>query len=172
MRTSRSTKRLNEIIHKENTLLSKLFRKSAFLRQLNAEISAFIPKNVQDQCQVANISRTELVLHVRSATLLTRLRLIQKPLLHQINQTYSWANIGKLTVKVRPERKKNTPQANINLQRNQFIADTIQETANHCQDKGLQNALRNLAFHINHPEKDENANGQTDKSYTKQDKLL
>lgn len=153
MRTSRSTKRLNEIIHKENTLLSKLFRKSAFLRQLDTEISAFLPKNLQDQCQVANISRTELVLHVRSATLLTRLRLIQKPLLHQINTTYSWANIGKLTVKVRPERKKSAPQDKIHLQRSQSIADTIEETANHCRDKGLQDALRNLAFHINHPDK-------------------
>ena len=154
MRTSRSTKRLNEIIHKENTLLSKLFRKSAFLRQLNHEICAFLPSNLQDQCQVANISRTELTLHVRSATLLTRLRLIQKPLLHQINQTYSWANIGKLTVKVRPERKKNATEVSNHLQRSQFIADTIEETANHCHDKGLQDALRNLAFHITQPEKD------------------
>ena len=154
MRTSRSTKRLNEIIHKENTLLCKLFRKSAFLRQLNAEISVFLPTSLQDQCQVANISRTELTLHVRSATLLTRLRLIQKPLLNQINQYHSWANISKLTVKVRPERKKNATMASHHLQRNQFIADTIEETASHCHDKGLQDALHSLARHITHPERD------------------
>jgi len=151
MRTSRSTKRLNDIIHKENSPLGKLFRKSEFLLQLNNEIACFLPNSLSSQCQVANINRTELILHVRSAALLTRLRLIQKPLLHQINQRYAWANIEKLSVKVRPIRKPAKPHPKSELSRSQFIVNTIEETASHCHDKGLKIALLNLASHIQKP---------------------
>jgi hypothetical protein len=151
MRTSRSTKRLNDIIHKENSPLGKLFRKSEFLQKLNNEIDSFLPKNLSSQCQVANINRTELVLHVRSAALLTRLRLIQKPLLNQINQRYAWANIEKISVKVRPIRKQTESHPKAELSRSQFIADTIEETASHCHDKDLKIALLNLASHIQKP---------------------
>ncbi|MFG1491496.1 hypothetical protein ABMA58_19755, partial [Oceanospirillum sp. HFRX-1_2] len=61
MRSYRATKRLNEIINKENTLLAKLFHKADVLQQLDTEISSLLPPQFAGKAKVANINRYEVV---------------------------------------------------------------------------------------------------------------
>ena len=95
MRSHRSTKRLNEIINKENTLLAKLWHKADVLKQLDTEISFLLPSAMASRAKVANISRSEVVIHITSAALLTRLRLQQRQVIQKINQMYSWHGLKK-----------------------------------------------------------------------------
>lgn len=150
MRSHRATKRLNEIINKENTLLAKLFHKADVLQQLDTEISSLLPPSFAGKAKVANISRREVVIHISSAALLTRLRLQQRVIMQKINQHYSWAQIEKVTIKVRPPRIKKEQAEPDRPHRSQQIADEVQLAANRCSDPQLGSSLLRLAAHIRH----------------------
>ena len=153
MRSHRSTKRLNEIISKENTLLAKLWHKADILKQLDTEIASLLPPAMASKIKVANISRSEIIIHITSATLLTRLRLQQRQVIQKINQMYSWARIEKITIKVRP--KKHSPiQAEAERpHRSERIAKEIDLAAEQCSDENLKASLTKLAFHVRHSNK-------------------
>lgn len=145
MRSFRATKRLSEIINKENTLLAKLFHKAEILQQLDTEIAALLPPQLADKAKVANISRREIVIHIESAALLTRLRLQQRALMQKVNQKYSWACIERVTLKVRPQKTAEQPVKNTPRHRSESIAGEISNTAAHCKDPELKETLRRLA---------------------------
>ncbi len=152
MRSHRSTKRLNEIINKENTLLAKLFHKAEVLQQLDTEISSILPSTMQGKAKVANISRSEIIIHITSAALLTRLRLQQRLLMQKINQHYTWAKIEKVTIKVRPESiTKDAPLID-KPHRSEKIAADVTIAAEKCSDPELQKSLSRLAKHIRQPD--------------------
>ena len=153
MRSNRSTKRLNEIINKENTLLAKLFHKAEILQQLDTEIASLLPPAIADKAKVANISRNEVVIHISSAALLTRLRLQQRQVMQKINQKYTWADIQKVTIKVRPlaQAKAVTPETP--RYRSEKIAENIDRAAQACHTPGLQQSLLRLAYHMRNHDK-------------------
>ena len=149
MRSNRSTKRLSEILNKENTILSKLFHKADVLQQLDKEISDLMPPAVAGKAKVANISRYEVIIHITSAALLTRLRLQQKQLMLRINQRYTWAHIEKVTIKVRPTPQKKPPiHRTQRPHRSDKIASDISLAALACNNPGLRNSLQKLAEHV------------------------
>ncbi len=148
MRSYRATKRLNEIINKENTLLAKLFHKADVLQQLDTEISSLLPPQFAGKAKVANINRYEVVIHITSAALLTRLRLQQRLLMQKINQRYTWAQLEKVTIKVRPEKKQKKPAIREKPHRSEQIALEVEHAAENCIHSSLKESLSKLARHI------------------------
>lgn len=148
MRSYRATKRLNEILNKENTLLSRLFHKADILQQLDTEISTLLPPNLASKARVANINRYEVVIHISSAALLTRLRLQQQTLKQKINQRFTWANIEKVIIKVRPEKMQPSKPEKDKPHRSDKIATTVELAAKNCNSPVLKASLSNLAVHI------------------------
>lgn len=152
MRSNRSTKRLNEIINKENTLLAKLFHKADVLQQLDTDITSLLPPTFAGKAKVANISRREVIIHITTAALLTRLRLQQRQVMQKINQRFSWAQIEKVTIKVRPEKIQKEVLARPKPNRSEQIALEVEQAANHCSDTSLKASLKRLATHIRTPD--------------------
>ena len=152
MRSYRATKRLNEIINKENTLLGKLFHKADILQQLDTEISSLLPSQFAGKAKVANINRFEVVIHIASAALLTRLRLQQRLVMQKINQRYSWARIEKVTIKVRPEKRQPEPVMKGKPHRSERIAKEVDHAADNCINSALKDSLTKLAKHIRNSE--------------------
>lgn len=148
MRSARSTKRLNTIIHQENSLPARIWRKSEFLQELNHEIQALLPENLRQRCFIANITRSEVIIHIHTASLLTRLRQFQSVIINHINQHYEWAEIRKVSIRVRPAISQSSARQKIKRPKSPFIAETISEGAQHCSDEGLKKALMTLASHI------------------------
>lgn len=151
MRSHRSTKRLNEIINKENTLLAKLWHKADVLKQLDTEISFLLPSAMASRAKVANISRSEVIIHITSAALLTRLRLQQRQVMQKINQMYSWARIEKVTIKVRPAKHSPVKAEIEHPHRSERIAKEIDLAIEQCSDQKLKDSLTKLAYHMRHP---------------------
>lgn len=152
MRSYRTTKRLNEIINKQNTLLAKLFHKAEVLQQLDTEISALLPLSMAGKAQVANISRSEVVIHIASAALLTRLRLQQRQVMQKINQRYTWARIERVTIKVRPEKYTAAKAEIPPPHRSDKIAQEIDRAAEQCENVDLKASLERLARHVRQPD--------------------
>ncbi len=151
MRSHRSTKRLNEIINKENTLLAKLFHKADVLQQLDTDITSLLPPAIAGKAKVANISRYEVVIHITTAALLTRLRLQQRQVMQKINQRYAWAQIEKVTIKVRPEKIHAKDHPKEKPHRSEKIARDVEAAANQCSNNELKASLNKLARHIREP---------------------
>ncbi|MBB1485474.1 DciA family protein [Oceanospirillum sediminis] len=149
MRSARSTKRLNTIIHQENSMPARIWRKSEFLQELNNEMQVLLPENLRQRCFIANISRSEVIIHIHTASLLTRLRQFQSVIITHINQHYEWAEIRKVSIRVRPAiSQASARQKKIKRRKSPLIAETISEGARHCSDEGLKKALMALARHI------------------------
>ncbi|WP_086480655.1 DciA family protein [Oceanospirillum sanctuarii] len=151
MRSHRSTKRLNEIINKENTLLAKLFHKADVLQQLDTDITSLLPTTFAGKAKVANINRREVIIHITTAALLTRLRLQQRQVMQKINQRFSWAQIEKVTIKVRPEKIQKEALVRPKPNRSEQIALEVELAAEQCSDISLKESLSKLASHIRKP---------------------
>lgn len=154
MRSKRLTKRLSDIINKENTLVARLFHKASILKQVDAEISELLPAGFAGKAKVANISRKEITIHITSAALLTRLRLQQNQLVQKINQNYTWADIQKVNIKVRPQGQPRTAPPADQPIRSEKIATEISKAADQCHDENLSQSLRRLADHVRQADKD------------------
>lgn len=152
MRSQRSAKRLNEIINKENTLLAKLFHKAEALQQIDTQLRTLLPSGIAEKATVANISRSEVIIHISSASLLTRLRMQQRTIMQKINQQFHWAKIEKVTLKVRPHAIPKAERIREKPYRSQQIACEVRQAAEKCSAPGLKASLIKLANHIQQEE--------------------
>lgn len=136
------------ILENRKLLTKPLFRHARYLQQLDAMVRACLPPPLNEHCQVANCSNTELTLAARTPAWSTRLRYYAPEILKLLRNQIDNAPRKVKIVIIPPEKKAARVRPRSAQKPSPQSAALLQETAQHIQHPELQASLLRLSRNI------------------------
>lgn len=141
-------KTMSGILENRKLLTKPLFRHARYLQQLGDIVRACLPSPLNEHCQVANCSHTELTLATSTPAWSTRLRYHTPGILRLLgNQIENAPHRVKIIIIPCEEKPTRTRVRNVQKPSPQSAA-LLQETAQHIQHPELQASLLRLSRNI------------------------
>ena len=147
------SKKANDYLKTDNQDIKSLFAKIQEITELSALVMPFIPDELRQYCQIANLINKQLIIITANGSVATQLRFQTADLLRKFKQNPSLNCIQSIQYKVHPgfsatAPRQRPPKRQTVTPLTPETANMINEIADSLEDPKLREVMKRIAKRI------------------------